>query len=55
LSPHRHDEKTYISNSKEQILMQEQLLSYDRQTDHSLYDHAWDTAQLSCAISTPEE
>jgi CPA2 family monovalent cation:H+ antiporter-2 len=55
LAPHRHDEKTYISNSKEQILMQEQLLSYDRQIDHSLYDHAWDSAQLSCAISTPEE
>jgi len=55
LAPHRHDEKTYISNSKEQILMQEQLLAYDRQIDHSLYDHAWDSAQLSCAINSPDD
>ena len=55
LAPHRHDEKTYIYNSKEQIRLQEQLLAYDRQIDHSLYDHAWDSAQLSCALNTEDD
>lgn len=55
LAPHRHDEKTYIYNSKEQMRMQEQLLAHDRQIDHSLYDHAWDSAQLSCTIHADDD
>lgn len=55
LAPQRHDEKAYISGSKEQILIQEQLLAYDRRIDHTLYDHAWDSAQLSCASNSPDD
>ncbi|NIQ93464.1 MAG: potassium transporter, partial [Desulfuromonadales bacterium] len=34
LAPHRHDESTYISNTKEQIQLQEQLLASDRAINH---------------------
>jgi CPA2 family monovalent cation:H+ antiporter-2 len=43
LAPHRHDEANYISNAKEQIRLQEQLLARDRAVNHSQNDHAWDT------------
>ena len=55
LAPHRHDEKKYIYNSKEQILLQEQLLANDRMTDHSLYDHAWDAEYLLCTIGEQDK
>jgi CPA2 family monovalent cation:H+ antiporter-2 len=42
LAPHRHDESSYISNAKEQIRLQEQLLASDRAVNHSQNDHAWD-------------
>lgn len=42
LAPHRHDKSNYISNAKEQIMLQEQLLASDRSIDHALNDHAWD-------------
>jgi CPA2 family monovalent cation:H+ antiporter-2 len=42
LAPHRHDESNYISNAKEQIRLQEQLLAGDRAIDHTENDHAWD-------------
>ena len=43
LAPHRHDTSDYISNAKEQIRLQEQLLASDRASIHNLNDHAWDT------------
>jgi monovalent cation:H+ antiporter-2, CPA2 family len=43
LAPHRHDESTYIYNSREQIRMQEQLLTSDREINPTLNDHAWDS------------
>ncbi len=42
LAPHRHDEKSYIYNAREQIQEQEQLLASDREADPSLHDHAWE-------------
>jgi len=44
LAPHRHDESVYISNAKEQILLQEQLLASDRNINHAKDDHAWDSS-----------
>jgi CPA2 family monovalent cation:H+ antiporter-2 len=44
LAPHRHDESNYISNAREQIRIQEQLLASDRAVNHARNDHAWDTA-----------
>ncbi len=43
LAPHRHDEKTYLSNAREQIRIQEQILADDRETNPSLNDHAWES------------
>lgn len=43
LAPHRHDESNYISNAKELIRLQEQLLASDRAINHAEHDHAWDT------------
>lgn len=43
LAPHRHDTKDYISNAKEQIRLQEQLLARDRASSHNQNDHAWDS------------
>lgn len=42
LAPHRHDESSYVSNAREQIRLQEQLLASDRAVNHSQNDHAWD-------------
>ncbi len=44
LAPHRHDESHYISNAKEQIQLQEQLLASDRAINHAQNDHAWDSS-----------
>lgn len=43
LAPHRHDTSDYISNAKEQIRLQEQLLASDRASIHNQNDHAWDS------------
>ncbi len=43
LAPHRHDESDYISNARELIRIQEQLLANDRATNHTENDHAWDS------------
>uniref|UniRef100_C6E1F2 Potassium efflux system protein n=1 Tax=Geobacter sp. (strain M21) TaxID=443144 RepID=C6E1F2_GEOSM len=43
LAPHRHDTSVYISNAREQIQLQEQLLAGDRASIHNLNDHAWDS------------
>ena len=33
LAPHHHDEKSYIFNAREQIMLQEQLLANDREVN----------------------
>jgi CPA2 family monovalent cation:H+ antiporter-2 len=43
LARHRHDQDTYIFNSREQIQLQEQLLTNDREINPTLNDHAWDS------------
>ena len=43
LAPHRHDQDTYIFNTREQIQLQEQLLTNDREVNPTLNDHAWDS------------
>ena len=43
LAPHRHDQGVYISNARELIRLQEQILAKDRADIHNLNDHAWDT------------
>jgi CPA2 family monovalent cation:H+ antiporter-2 len=43
LARHRHDQDTYIFNSREQIQLQEQLLTNDREVNPTLNDHAWDS------------
>jgi len=43
LAPHRHDETDYIFNAREEIENQEQLLTIDREFDHTQSDHAWDS------------
>lgn len=42
LAPHHHDEKSYIYNAREQIMLQEQLLASDREVNPIINDHAWD-------------
>lgn len=43
LAPHHHDEKSYIHNAREQIMLQEQLLANDRDTNPAVNDHAWES------------
>ncbi len=43
LAPHHHDEDTYIYNAREQIRLQEQLLTADREVNPAANDHAWDS------------
>ncbi|MRR37622.1 potassium transporter, partial [bacterium] len=43
LAPHWHDEKSYISNAREQIRQQEQILALDRDMNPSVNDHAWES------------
>lgn len=52
LAPYRHDTSDYISNAREQIRLQEQLLASDRASIHSQNDHAWDT---SAPVTAAEE
>ncbi len=39
---HRHDKKVYISEARQQIEIQEELLKNDRAHQPNLNDHAWD-------------
>ena len=43
LAPHRHDESAYIFTAREQIQLQEELLTNDREANPTLNDHAWDS------------
>jgi CPA2 family monovalent cation:H+ antiporter-2 len=54
LAPHRHDQTDYISNAREQIRLQEQLLASDRAAPHAQNDHAWDTTPQKEQGSTHE-
>jgi CPA2 family monovalent cation:H+ antiporter-2 len=46
LAPTRHDLQRYISDVREQIALQEALLTADRNHDPSSGDHAWDSEEL---------
>ncbi|MDP1992490.1 MAG: NAD-binding protein, partial [Syntrophales bacterium] len=43
LAAHRHDQSTYIFTAREQIQLQERLLTNDREANPTLNDHAWDS------------
>ncbi len=43
LATHRHDEKSYIYNAREQIMLEEQLLANDREVNPTINDHAWES------------
>lgn len=47
LAVHRHDQDTYIFNTREQIQFQEQLLTRDRELNPALNDHAWDSEAMA--------
>jgi len=42
LAKHRHDQSDYIFNTREQIQIQEQMLTRDREMSPNINDHAWD-------------
>ncbi|MEE9913448.1 MAG: monovalent cation:proton antiporter-2 (CPA2) family protein [Deltaproteobacteria bacterium] len=42
LAAHRHDQESYIFNTREQIELQEQLLANDRAMIPNVHDDAWD-------------
>ena len=46
LSKNRKDMKVYISDVREQIALQEELLQNDRQVVPSANDHAWDSKEM---------
>ncbi len=46
LAPLRHDMKDYISNVRELIALQEQLLASERVSDPGSADHAWDSEEM---------
>ncbi len=43
LARHRHDEKAYIYTTRQEIQLQEELLSNDRTAAHGINDHAWES------------
>jgi CPA2 family monovalent cation:H+ antiporter-2 len=46
LAAHRKDAKQYVSQVREQIALQEQLLNEDLEHDPSAGDHAWDSSHV---------
>jgi CPA2 family monovalent cation:H+ antiporter-2 len=46
LAQHRHDQEKYIFNTREQMQLQEELLTNDRKVNPTLNDHAWDSDVL---------
>lgn len=46
LAATRHDQKLHLSRVREQIALQEQLLTSDRHHDPTAGDHAWDSEEL---------
>jgi CPA2 family monovalent cation:H+ antiporter-2 len=53
LAPHRHDEKDYIANAREQIRLQEQMLGADREMGAAINDHAWDNDLMKGSKNAP--
>lgn len=51
LTVHRHDTSAYISNARELIRLQEQLLASDRASIDNQHDHAWDSASPVAAAT----
>ena len=47
LAQHRHNQETYIFNTRLQIQIQEQLLTNDREVHLQINDHAWDSEALT--------
>ena len=43
LARHRHDQSDYIFTTREQIQIQEQMLTKDREVNPNINDHAWDS------------
>ncbi len=54
LAAHRHDQEAYIFNTREQIEIQEQLLTADREANPTLNDHAWDNESYADKTSGDE-
>jgi CPA2 family monovalent cation:H+ antiporter-2 len=42
LASHRHDQSSYIFKTREQISLQEELLTNDREVVPNINDHAWE-------------
>ncbi len=42
LAAHRHDQEAYIFNTREEISIQEELLTKDHRDNPAINDHAWD-------------
>jgi CPA2 family monovalent cation:H+ antiporter-2 len=42
MAAHRHDQEAYIFNVRQQIAIEEELLTNDRKVNPTLNDHAWD-------------
>jgi CPA2 family monovalent cation:H+ antiporter-2 len=53
LAPRRHDQKDYIAGAREQIRIQEQMLSEDREADAAIDDHAWDSDLMKGSRNAP--
>jgi CPA2 family monovalent cation:H+ antiporter-2 len=51
LAKHRHQMQDYILNVREQIELQEKLLSEDLHANLSVEDHAWDSAEMRKAAT----
>ncbi len=47
LAAHRHNQETYIFSTREQISIQEELLTNDREVNPAINDHAWDREEKS--------
>jgi monovalent cation:H+ antiporter-2, CPA2 family len=43
LAAHRHDQSSYIFQTREQISIQEEMLTNDREVVPNINDHAWDS------------
>ncbi|MDH4071311.1 MAG: monovalent cation:proton antiporter-2 (CPA2) family protein [Ignavibacteria bacterium] len=51
LASHRKDMKKYVSRVREQIALQEELLSEDMQHDPTTSDHAWDSDEMKDTVA----
>ncbi|MBP1750065.1 MAG: kefB [Deltaproteobacteria bacterium] len=54
LAAHRHDQEAYIFNVREQIAIQEELLTKDNEENPAINDHAWDEETTSPRFRSPD-